>query len=90
LLRTNQQTLANSGIAGVVPASRLRDLLYEPYLCKKRKEEEMSRKRNAVKPNAPIEDSAENQKRKNRDIPIPPVSRKKFFDDLTKATRKLK
>jgi hypothetical protein len=27
LLRTNQQTLANSGIAGVVPASRLRDLL---------------------------------------------------------------
>ncbi len=77
----------NSGFAGVIPVQRLRVLLDDPKLRKDREDEEMELDKQAVKKKTAIEDTAE-KPRKNRDVSIPPISRKKFFAGLTRATKR--
>jgi hypothetical protein len=94
LEKTQYTVLTNSGFAGIVPASRLRDLLDSDDVKKKRIGEEMAREKTSTTPNAAVEDFASEPTQKTRapkeedriDIPIP--TRKQFERDLLKATRK--
>jgi hypothetical protein len=75
---------SNTGMAVVIVPWKLTELLESPILKKKRDEALRLRQGEIVV----AEDFAEKPARKNRDIPIPPVTRKKFFTDLGKATQK--
>ena len=78
----------HSGISLVVPADQILDILNQPKLLAY--ERQIMKKR--VEEIQPVETTirnAENRpKRKNRDVEIPPVSGKKFSNDLRKATKK--
>jgi hypothetical protein len=76
----------NTGIAVVVPARMITQVINQPHL----KERRMEKLKQMKEGKMPVEDSSLSDKRKNRDIPIPSISRKKFFEDLTKATRRKK
>lgn len=73
-------TAINSGMAIVTPAENIRELLAREDLV-----EDRNRRRGSAKRKLATVDSARS---KNRDIEIPPISRKEFFTVLTKATRK--
>jgi hypothetical protein len=56
---------------------------------KRQRDEEDKRMMNKSGRTKPVLDDAVGKpKRKNRDVAIPPISRAKFFQSLTKATRK--
>jgi hypothetical protein len=76
----------NSGIAIVSPRESVLEVLQHPRLIEMREAEKKKR----AKATAPTLDDAQKPKQRNRDIEIPPVGRRKFFDDLVKATRKRK
>ncbi len=69
----------NTGLSAVIPAWKIEELL---------KQMEKDESPATRKGRASIERTGAKPKRKNRDITIPPISRKKFFDNLTKATKK--
>ena len=79
---------APAGMAGVVPAWRLLNLLFDDRMdvMRQAKEERES------KSGGPTLDSrtatSAPQKKKTRDIEIPPIGRKEFFDALGKATKR--
>lgn len=79
----------HSGISMVVPSTKILEIINQPKLIEYEPKVEQ-----AVKDGAPIETAlnddvkSEKPRRKNRDIPIPPISRKKFFDALGKATKR--
>jgi hypothetical protein len=76
----------NTGIAVVVPAWKVMEVINHPELKKMRQTRATDRR----KKNAPREDSADAKvKRGNRDVAIPPISREKFFEGLTKTTKRL-
>jgi hypothetical protein len=77
----------HSGIAMVVPSIQILEIINQPELIEYEPKVDQ-----AVKDGKPIETAlnedvqTEKSKRKNQDKPIPPISRKKFFGKLTKAT----
>jgi hypothetical protein len=79
----------NSGISLVVPSTKILEIINQPELI-----EYEHRWDEALKDSEPVETAlgnhskGEKPKRKNRDVKIPPVSRKTFFEDLEKATKK--
>jgi hypothetical protein len=79
----DEQSRVNLGVAIVSPAKRLLEILTQPRLLTMR--EQQTREKN--KKFLPTEDVSSPRK-PNRDIPIPPISRKKFFEKLTKATER--
>jgi hypothetical protein len=94
LVKTQYTVQTNSGFAGVIPASRLRDLLDSDK--NSRVEEEVEREKTAIDPKTPVEDFASTPTQKTRaakkedqiDVPIP--TRGQFERDLGKAIRKRK
>ena len=88
-------TRLNAGIAVITPAENIRELLMkDPNVLKDRANRkagahsDSAATADSIPPDDPVGPSK--RKRKNRDIPIPDADREKFFDDLEKATRKLK
>lgn len=81
----DKQSKVNLGVAIVSPAKQLLEILTQPRLLKMR--EEQAKERN--KKYLPTEDIS-SPKSHNRDIPIPPITRQKFFRDLKKATERKK
>jgi len=74
----------NSGIAIVTPKESVLEVFQDhPELIKMREAEKKRRAKNT----APKFDDAK-PKRKNRDVEITPIERGKFFDALTKATKR--
>jgi hypothetical protein len=77
----------HSGISMVVPSNQILEIINQPELIEYEPKVEQ-----AVKDGKPIETAlnedvqTEKSKRKNQDKPIPPISRKKVFGKLTKAT----
>jgi hypothetical protein len=84
--KNGQYIESNTGMSIVIVPWKLTELLELPILKKKR-EEALSQRRSEI---VGAEDFAEKPARKNRDVDIPPVTRKKFFDDLGQATQKRK
>jgi hypothetical protein len=79
----------HTGISQVVPANQILDILNQPELLEY--EKTIRKKLDEVRPvETAIEDDTPISERKNRDIPIPPISRKQFLTDLEKATQKRK
>lgn len=84
--KTEAQQL-NSGIAIVSPRESVLEVLrLHPRLIEMRRQEKTRR----MAKDAPTLDDAQRAKRKTRDVPIPPVARKKFFEDLEKVTDRRK
>ena len=79
----NEAEQVNSGIAIVTPKQSVLEVFQHSELIKMREAEKKRRAKNT----APTLDDAQKPKRKNRDIAIPSISQK-FFDDLTKATKR--
>jgi hypothetical protein len=77
-----------SGMAAIVPAWKIADMLVMDQFKRQREEEDrrMINKSGRTKP--VLDDAVGKPKRKNRDVPVPPISREKFFESLTKVTRK--
>lgn len=75
----------NAGIAVITPAANIKELLMSDDAIEGRNERKA--RLAELEPTATA-DSARLQKRSNRDIEIPPISREKFFGALKKATRK--
>jgi len=79
----------HSGISMVVPSIQILEIINQPKLIEYEPKVEQ-----AVKDGKPIETAlnedalTKKQKRKTRDVEVPPISRKKFFENLTKATRR--
>jgi hypothetical protein len=91
--RTNEKVMQlNSGIAVITPANDIRELLMRPDVVDQREDEK--RKREQDEPVATVDSAITHRtetsgaNRRNRDVSVPPVSRAKFFDDLTKATKR--
>jgi hypothetical protein len=81
---SDERDKLNSGIAIVSPRESVLEVLEtNPALIEMRAKEKERKRKNE----APQLDEAY-QPRKTRDIPIPPISREKFFEDLTKATNR--
>jgi hypothetical protein len=79
----------HSGVAVVVPARKIAEVLDHPDLMQFRKiGDERIRERQIQDAPTPSRDSG--NKPKNRDVAIPPINRDDFFDALKKATRKRK
>jgi hypothetical protein len=81
----------HSGISMVVPASEILKIINQPEVIEY--EKTMLWRMDKNKSDMPQETAiipSDKPKRKNRDVTIPPISRKKFFNDLTKATQKRK
>jgi len=80
----------NTGMSGVIPAWKILDILNLPRLraMRQKRDEELT----AKKAESPVRltGAGSAQKRKNRDIDIPPIGRKRFFDALEKATKREK
>jgi hypothetical protein len=75
------------GMAGVIPAWRLLDLLFvdkDVVDMRKAKEEAESKRGGATLDSSPHTE----RKKKTRDVEIPPISRGKFFEALGKATKR--
>lgn len=70
----------NTGLSAVIPAWKITELLTQM--------ENDDKPRGTRQARPLIEHTGAKQKRKNRDIPIPPISRKKFVEALTKATKR--
>jgi len=76
-----------SGMAAVVPAWKIGDILNMKQFEEQRKEDDKRLEKQAGRRTKPIlDDVASPAKASRRDIPIPPVSRKKFFEALDKTT----
>jgi hypothetical protein len=82
----------HSGISMIVPASKILEIINQPKLIEY--EEVVQR---ALREDKPVETAVaefsepdKTTKRGNRDVEIPPINRKKFLDDLMKATRRPK
>ncbi|MGC1679418.1 MAG: hypothetical protein WA740_17935 [Candidatus Binataceae bacterium] len=80
------ETKLNSGIAVITPSENIRELLMRDDVRADRVRLSDRSRREAEEQQAATADSALTSKEKNRDIPIPPITRKKFFSDLSKAT----
>ncbi len=84
----------HSGISMVVPSTKIAEILNQPTLLEYERTvfSEVENKKGKPTETAIAESDSANlhpeSKRKNRDIPIPPIGRKKFFEKLTKATQK--
>lgn len=76
-----------AGMAGVVPAWRLLDLLFDDRLVNMRRTKE---EQEAKRGGATLDSASAPAKKKTRDVEIPPIGRKQFFDGLTKATKREK
>jgi hypothetical protein len=79
-------TQLNSGIAIVTPAEHITELLMYDYVVEDRKRRSAAAQKQKPRATADFA-SASKERKKTRDIDIPPISRKKFFEDLTKATQ---
>lgn len=86
---TDYYVTTPSGMAAIVPAWKISDILEMDQL-KRQREEEDRRAMNKSTRTKPVLDDGGEPKRKTRDVEIPPIGRKKFFADLTKATRRPK
>lgn len=76
-----------SGMSGVIPSWKVAELLDCAKFQIQREDNSMQKTDSAIEHTGAKPDKA---KRKNRDIEIPPISRKKFFGALDKATQKRK
>lgn len=83
--------LWHSGVTKVVPASQVLEILHQPKLLQYE-----AQMKEELESSASVETSISDEavkatpQKKNRDIPIPPIGRKKFFDALEKATQRKK
>lgn len=78
-----------SGMAAVVPSWKIADMLMNMDQFKQQREDDDRRTAGKLPPRTkPVLDDAGHPKPKTRDVLVPPISRKKFFDSLTKATKK--
>jgi hypothetical protein len=82
----------NTGMSGVIPAWKILDILNSPRLkaVRQKADEELTAKKATSPVRLTGADEEHSHERKNRDVDIPPISRKKFFTGLTKATRRRK
>jgi hypothetical protein len=84
----------HSGISMVVPSTKILEILNQPKLIEYEKKvfETVEKEKNKPIETAIAEPADGNLhpklKRKNRDIPIAPISREKFFGHLKKATKR--
>jgi hypothetical protein len=80
----------HSGISMVVPASKILEIVNQPKLIEYEDAVEK-----ALEEDKPVETALRGfveehaTRKKNRDVEIPPISRKTFFEDLTKATQRI-
>jgi hypothetical protein len=79
----NEPPSVNLGVALVSPAKRLLEILTQPSLLKMREQQSREKHKRFL----PTEDISSP---KTRDIAIPPIGRKDFFKNLTKATARPK
>lgn len=89
--KTEFEVESNTGIAGVIPAWRLLELLEMPKLQKDRKREDTKIAKSVAAGNGIVLDVSQEIEptqttTHGEDIPIP--TEDQFFDDLTKASRK--
>jgi Trypsin-like peptidase domain len=75
-----------SGMSGVIPAWKIAELLDQSEFQVNR--EKLEKEPTKTQSESAAEHTGAPMKRKTRDVEIPPISRKQFFDDLTKATKK--
>jgi hypothetical protein len=80
----------NAGIAIVTPAENIRELLMRSDVVDDRKERAEQIEEPAAVADFEHLSTRQKRKRKNRDVLIPAINARKFFDDLTKATRRRK
>jgi|GEM_PF-1216592 len=88
---------ANAGMALITPADYMTELLMRNDLQEERadrvakcKSKQSTASFDAAAVILDDTEAPQSKHKKNRDIPIPPISREKFFTDLTKATRRRK
>ncbi len=78
----------NTGMSGVIPAWKIFDILNLPELrAMRKKADEKVADKKATSP-VRLTGAGGTHKRKNRDVEIPPINRKNFFEKLSKATQR--
>lgn len=78
-----------SGMAAIVPSWKIADMLkMDQFKRQRENDDQLAAAKSPATKTKPVLDDGGHPKRKTRDVPIPPISRKKFFDKLTKATQK--
>jgi hypothetical protein len=91
LAGTNPKEKWHSGISMVVPSQKILEIIDQPKLIEWEKEVDHAAEKYKPSETALSEsDKTERSgpKRKIREVKIPPISRKKVFDDLRKATQR--
>ncbi len=83
----DKEQMWHTGISLVVPADKILEILNQPRLLEY---EKIIRNKNEAEPTETVikDDEPVKSKRKNRDTPISPISRGKFFSEPTKATKR--
>ena len=85
-LKKDKGHLVELGISLVVPSAQILDIIDQPKLLKK--EDDMRQRIKRKRDGGAVETSIRQEPKKNRDKPIPPINRGKFFDALDKATKR--
>ncbi len=89
--RADPQQKWHSGISMVVPSAKILEIVDQPDLVEYEEAVEQALKNDKSVETALVdfdEKAGKEKKRKTRDVPIPPVSRKQFFADLKKASQR--